>query len=266
MIPRLFTVAILVLGAVGLASAAEIAVPPGDGTLSAAVAAATDGDVLLLGEGTFSGAVTIDKSLTVRPVNAATDAVVTDVVTIEGNAISVTVQKLKFTNWLIPLQAADVQILENVWTNESIDTSVYQSSEGDGSLVIVGNQIANGSLDIRSEDAYVAGNRLLNGAITSYTSAWIVGNEISKSVNAISASGIATVRIIGNRATCRAIPQTTCIDAQAALNLVIANVVEVGPTTYYSHYGIRAFGSGHSVVVNNVVRGVELAGGGREPD
>ena len=62
------------------ASAVEIYVPPGDGTLAEAIANAADGDTLLLGEGTFSGYVGIDRSLTIRPVNSTTYALITGAV------------------------------------------------------------------------------------------------------------------------------------------------------------------------------------------
>lgn len=46
------------------AQAAEVTVPPGAGTLAAAIAGATPGDVLILGKGTYGPAV-IDRSLTI---------------------------------------------------------------------------------------------------------------------------------------------------------------------------------------------------------
>ena len=45
---------------------AEIAVPPGAGTLSAAIAGASPGDVLRLSGGAYAGPVTIDRALTVE--------------------------------------------------------------------------------------------------------------------------------------------------------------------------------------------------------
>ena len=57
----------------GQLSAAGIAVPAGNGTLAAAIASAADGDTLVLGEGAFQGGATINKSLTLRPVNRATN-------------------------------------------------------------------------------------------------------------------------------------------------------------------------------------------------
>lgn len=66
---------------------AEISVPPGTGTLAAAVASANSGDTLVLRDGTFSGDVTVDKSLTLRPVNRGTFAVMVGTLVVEGEGI-----------------------------------------------------------------------------------------------------------------------------------------------------------------------------------
>jgi nitrous oxidase accessory protein len=46
--------------------AAEVHVPPGEGTLAAAIAEAAPGDVLVLSDGAYLGPVTIDRTLTLR--------------------------------------------------------------------------------------------------------------------------------------------------------------------------------------------------------
>src|SRR5262245_4628486 len=56
------------------ARAAKIAVPPGDGTLAAAIDTAGDGDTLVLSSGTYGGAVVVSRPLRIvsDPANPAT--------------------------------------------------------------------------------------------------------------------------------------------------------------------------------------------------
>ena len=129
----------------GPIAAEEIAVAPGNGTLAAAVAAASDGDTLILSDGAFYGNVTIDRSLTIRPVQRSTDALIAGVVTIAGEGISVTLQGLKFSQNATLSQAASVRLLENTWVAGSIYATSYRTDEGDGSLYIVGNEFSSGS-------------------------------------------------------------------------------------------------------------------------
>ena len=125
---------------------ADITVAPGTGTLNLAVAgAATSGDTLLLQDGAYYGAVTVNKSITIRPLNRATNAVVDGPLTIDGADIKVTLQGLKFSGDVNLTRAAAIRLLENQWVSDDIEASYYKSSEGDGSLVIVGNRFADGS-------------------------------------------------------------------------------------------------------------------------
>ena len=62
---RLRLLALVALFAGAPASAAEVVVAPGTGTLAQAIAAAEPGDTLRLGEGTYQGSVTIDRPLAV---------------------------------------------------------------------------------------------------------------------------------------------------------------------------------------------------------
>lgn len=251
----LILIVVVLCGVGSTASAVDISVPPGDGTLAAAMASASDGDTLVLGEGVFSGDVTVDRSLTIRPVNRATDALVTGIMNIAGNGISVTIQHLKLTQTMNVDEAASVRLLENDWLSGSINVSNYMSSEGDGTLVIVGNRLPAGTITVvRSDNAYIAGNTLLG--IQSETSGWIVGNEIGSPDKSepVFTTGDVAVRIIANRVQCGPSWSGSCILAGSSFNLVSANAVEIygGSGT---KIGILANGNGHSVLVNNVIRG-----------
>jgi len=69
--------------------AIEIRVSPGSGTLAAAIAGADNGDVLVLEDGGFNGSTIVNKSLTLRPVNRATNAIINDKMEIDGGGIDV---------------------------------------------------------------------------------------------------------------------------------------------------------------------------------
>ena len=240
--------------------AAEITVASGDGTLAAAITGAASGDTLVLQDGGYSGAVVVDKSLTIRAQRRATDAVVSGGMTIQGEGIEVMVQGLIFLGTLTLNQAAAIRVVENVWLAGTIDPNLYKTSEGDGSLLIVGNRIISGSIsNIYSDGAYLAGNVLLAGQISSQRSAWIVGNEIHSSGSAIFAGGTGeVVRIIGNRVFCGngALNHYQCIRGQTAAGLIANNIIWVDGTrsATYDRTGIY-MSSGFPSVLNNVVVG-----------
>jgi hypothetical protein len=241
--------------------AAEISVAPGQGTLSAAVGAAGNGDTLVLQDGVFYGAVTVNKSLTIRPVNRATEALVDGPVTINGFGITATLQGLKFSGDVNLSQAAAIRLIENEWVSDDIEGDNYRSSEGDGTLTIVGNRFAVGSDIIRiySDGAYIAGNVLLNGYIQTNAYAWIVGNQVYRDyAPAIEATSSAKALILANRVRCDFSYDGSCIVAAAALNLVAGNVVEVSDTSTFANAqnGIHVGGSGEATVLNNVVLGL----------
>jgi nitrous oxidase accessory protein len=77
--------------------AAEVAVPPGAGTLAAAISAVSPGDVLRLSDGAYQGPVTLDKPLTITgPASAVIDGmgrgtvvtITADDVTVQGVTVT----------------------------------------------------------------------------------------------------------------------------------------------------------------------------------
>ena len=256
---------ILILGYVGTVSAAEIIVAPGDGTLAAAIASASDGDTLILQDGGYYGAVIVNKSLIIRPINRATNAIIGGDVTIAGSGIQVTLQGLKFSAAVMFLQtAASIRLLENEWLSGDVNGLNYRSSEGDGSLVIVGNRFASGSdiSNIYIDGAYIAGNVLFGGRISTASYVWIVGNEIiTTAAPAINSGGSgATAYVLANRVRCNDQNTANCIDISAPSAFVAGNVVEVNDTFddiyTYTQNGIYADGTGEIAILNNVIRGM----------
>jgi hypothetical protein len=254
---------------------AEIIVSPGVGTLALAIAgAAVSGDTLLLRDGSYAGRVTVNKSVTIRPLNRATNAIVTDSLTIAGPGIKVTLQGLKFAADVDLTQAAAIRLLENEWTSGSINGKYYRSSDGDGSLVIVGNRFASGSSieDIRSNGAYIAGNNLFNGYINTNAYAWIVGNQVRRETVSNTGgwaigTGGSNAFILANRVWCSHgysiySSSQTCIYPGSAFSLIAGNIVEVTDTnsSYYSQTGIGVpTSASEATVLNNVVRGTSTS-------
>lgn len=236
--------------------AAEISVAPGQDTLSAAVRAAANGDTLVLQGGSFTGEVTVNKSLTIRPASRATYALVYGPVNIAGPGITVTLQGLKFSGSVVLNQAAAIRLLENEWVSGNMNGDGYRSSEGDGTLTIVGNRFASGSdIFIQTDGAYIAGNVLLGGRIWTEAYVWIVGNQVYGSYSGIDANGPKAL-ILANRLRCDHFA-SRCISAGAVFNLVAGNVVELKDTgsTPDEQIGIYVGGS-EATVLNNVVRGL----------
>jgi nitrous oxidase accessory protein NosD len=159
--------------------AADISVPPGDGTLAAAIAGASGGDTLLLGEGSYTGVATVNKSLAIRAESRAVHPVIAGGFSISGVGIRVTIQGLTFSSNLVPDQAAEIRLLQNQWVNVSLNAISYKTTEGDGSLMVIGNRFVNANLaNVSSDDAYIAGNVVSGGSVITSSSAWIVGNDI----------------------------------------------------------------------------------------
>jgi hypothetical protein len=238
--------------------AAEVPVSPGDGTLAAAVAGASSGDTLVLRDGTYTGDVTVDKSLTVRPTNRGTIAVMVGTLSLTGDGIRVTVQGLKFTQNLILNQAAAVRVLENDFAAGNI---LLYGKIGSGSadldaapaVVIVGNKLASGLIQevnrYGSGAFYIAGNRLIAGMIYVYTSAWIVGNDVRGSNGFCIFGQGSWMRILANRVR-QGYFYGSGIEASSPYTLIAGNVIEMDA----GYYGIRSGGSGYGVITNNVIR------------
>jgi hypothetical protein len=220
--------------------AAEITVAPGVGTLQTAINAASAGDTLLLQNGTYSGATTINKGLTIRPVNTVTKATwgssqliinaPSSAVTIQGlslvggvridngddvkilknssvgpstvnNAKVINFSRNSFSATLDINKADDVKLLENEFHNGA---SIDVDNRTSGALAIIGNRLdAGGSIQtIRSNDAYIAGNTLNDGFLRVNAPAWIVGNYINYSgQDSIVVNTLGGVQIIGNEVT-----------------------------------------------------------------
>ena len=245
------------------ARSAEIAVPPGDGTLAAAIAAADPGDTLVLRDGTFTGDAVVDKSLTLRPVNRGTFAVMTGTLSIEGEDIRVTVQGLRFTqNLLISGAGAEsVRVLENDFAAGNL--LIYgpvggATADAEPPLVVVGNRFAQGQIHENQPNVlagiYIGGNTLANGCIHLYSGAWIVGNRIQNSscVYAIYFSGSAPVRVFANRVKN---DYYTSIYTSSPYSIIAGNLIEASGNSYFAYRGIHTEGGGYSVILNNVIRG-----------
>ncbi|MCI5151270.1 MAG: hypothetical protein D3916_18115 [Candidatus Electrothrix sp. MAN1_4] len=238
----------------GYALAAETIVEPGDGTLLAAVTAATSGDTLILRDGSYyGGSLTIDKSLTIRAISSEAEPVVSSL-TISGAGVNVTLQGLYFTSSLNLSTAGNVRLLENTLLDGNINCA--STSGKPEALVAIGNHLIDGSIyDIGTEESYIAGNILDDGYIKASRSIWIVGNEIkgdqvhcigTSCYSKIYVSTSGDVRIIGNRITladCSSNSAMKAIYVSSSYSALIAgNIIEyqdIG-TTPDTAYGIRA--------------------------
>lgn len=241
--------------------AAETIVPPGDGTLQAAINAASTGDTLLLTDGGYEGEVTINRNITIKPLNRATTAVVSGRVIINGSNIDVTLQGLYFTNiYQIYLsKALSVNILENNFTGGGIRGTGFDY----GTLNIIGNTIIDGDIEyISVNGAYIAGNTITGGIIDSDAYVWIVGNHIVSEQPwgraVIYIDGDSPAFIIGNYVRCE---DWECIGIKTSNNSLISNnVIEIEDTeptsgSYGHQYGIVA-GGGNVKIRNNIIRGI----------
>jgi hypothetical protein len=260
---RFWALAAAVLsGVIWPAFAAEISVFPGDGTLAAAVASATSGDTLVLQDGTYSGAVTVDKSLIIRPVNSGTFSVLTGNITVGADGIRVTLRRLRFISDVRINQAADVRLLENYFSSGSI--AIWGSigpASGAPSLLIVGNTLANGNIEetggLVNTGVYVGGNTVLSGHIRISSATWIVGNEVHiNGWSGIYATG-SLARILANRVHFD-VPTTSgyaAIQARSPYAVIQNNIIEgKAGNGQDSWYGILCTGSGYANITNNVIR------------
>lgn len=250
------------------ATATEINVLPGYGTLQAAVDAASRGDTLILEGGTYSGATTVSKALHIRALNSSIEAIITDKITIDGNVLDtiVTIQGLIITENVFLVDAAEIRILENKFLSSYIDCGSYSTSGGDGGLVIVGNKMSDGIIyNINTVGAYIAGNILTNSTIRANESyLWIIGNEITtntdntRSAIYITYNGIRG-NIIANRIYCNTgyVSGYNCIYSQATSTFAAGNTVILrdGNTTNFLQRALYVE-SEDAKIVNNVFQGM----------
>ena len=261
------------------AHAAETVVPPGLNTLASAVTAATPGDTLILQDGGYSGStnLTIDKSLTIRASKRSTGAVIDLAMVVDRAGIDVTIQGLTFARSLYLAAGRSIRVLENTFVaSAAIDPSLYRTTEGDGTLYVVGNRLLPGSNieAVRADNSYIAGNVLSDGIITIQASVWVVGNDIKfrgrNAFNAwyqaaalqLSGSGI-SVRVLGNRITCIG-GQNYCQGigiSNVPQTLVAGNVISILASYAGVSAGIGTEGSGIRDIRNNTIDGTGTTNG-----
>ena len=254
----------------GMAQAAEVSVAPGNGTLVAAVIAAADGDTLVLSDGTYlgNGDLVIDKSLTIRAINSAVASLITGgTFTIDAAGSQVILQGVDFGVEVVVLAASDVKVLEGSFLS-GVDLNVtgYATTEGDGTLMVIGNFFSPGSLitTINAYDAYIAGNTFEKGHLISNVPVWIVGNFIqgTNNTDVIHINTEGAVRVLANRvylyvSHANGTISADGLDVVAGAALIAGNIVEINSYTYqyYQHRirGIVASSSTYAKVFNNNV-------------
>ena len=266
-------VGVLLIGslAAGSAWSADVDVAPGVDTLKGAIAAAASGDTLVLVTGTYacsdpaSNPFLVDKSLTIRANTNDAEAMVGCTLTIAGAGISVVVQGLDFSANINVDQGGDVKLLQNTFYNGAdIDVTDYKTTEGDGSLTVVGNHLTQGGLinHVYSNDAYIAANILDQGQIGARVPVWIVGNSVvglggSSPVPPIEAlAGTGSVQIIANRVYMGGAAHHEGIDVSASHALIAGNIIQWNHSSGVASsnvYGIRSGTNTYAVVANNVL-------------
>ena len=237
----------------GMAQAAEVSVAPGNGTLVAAVIAAADGDTLVLSDGTYlgNGDLVIDKSLTIRAINSAVASLITGgTFTIDAAGSQVILQGVDFGVEVVVLAASDVKVLEGSFLS-GVDLNVtgYATTEGDGTLMVIGNFFSPGSLitTINAYDAYIAGNTFEKGHLISNVPVWIVGNFIqgTNNTDVIHINTEGAVRVLANRvylyvSHANGTISADGLDVVAGAALIAGNIVEINSYTYqYYQHRIR---------------------------
>jgi hypothetical protein len=203
------------------AQAVETVVTPGVGTLEAAIAAATDGDVLLLQTGTYSKSGTacahlvVDKSITIRAVSKAANPIIESIAS-GGCSLglqvaagkSATIQGVQLDDGYFSCDnAASVRLLENVLNVTNATTAVFNC--GADELVMVGNTVVTVLGQPRSignvfvTDIYFAGNTIVNGYVDMRgANLWVVGNRIDYDNDGIALLDLdasSKASVIGNR-------------------------------------------------------------------
>ncbi len=247
--------------------AEDIVVEPGPGTLQAAIEGAADGDVLILTEGAYTGNLLIDRSLTIRAQSRSELAYVGQgTATVDGAGIHVTLQGLTFDTTLNVDNGAEVNVLENRFlSGKSLDVSDYETAGGDGSLAIIGNRLDGGSISsLRADDAYVAGNTLLNGMIRADRGpAWIVGNEVRYSGSSLTpvldlAGSYGEVKVLANRVYHTSSTNNYYLSHVYAIKTTHPNALIAGNllwlrSTNSNHYQHGIHASGFAQIQNNLI-------------
>ena len=193
----------------GCAEAATINVAPGDGTLADAVAAAADGDVLVLSDGTYSGTVgTVSKSLTFVAANSSSEPLISGSITLDGVGKIYVLHGLSFSsNVNYRGDPARITFLENRFLDRALNWSDFAKP---ANLVVLGNEFITSSPnvvhDFEAEDEIiVAGNSFSGGKISMDSinaTAVFVGNSYVASLIDSSVRvfiGSAQTRIMANR-------------------------------------------------------------------
>jgi hypothetical protein len=206
--------------------AAVTNVPPGEGTLRNAIAAAADGDTLILSSGIYTfdnGSIFIeDKSLTIRALGASTDPIIRYIgfgrsgLEISGveQDIQVALQGLVFDscNSQSPLkvvaeQRTSLVLLENDFRETDIDaTDVSQ-------FIAIGNRFNENTGPDCISGSFSSINALVNPDETEEQESIFAGNVIAET---IIGSIFSNVHVLGNRFSC----QVATIDRKCATTSV----------------------------------------------
>lgn len=266
------------------ASAVETVVTPGVGTLETAIAAATDGDVLLLQTGTYrkSGTVcshlVVDKSVTIRAISKAANPIIASIspggcsIGVQiATAKSVTIQGVQLDDGYFACNdATSVRLLENLFNIVSSTSAIFGCNTDE--LVMVGNTVTVPTpTSWRSMNnstvgtAYIAGNTFVNGVMEiDGDSIWVVGNKLNYSVSGgisavIDVDATTHASVIGNRiGTPPGVPFNDNSDFWTAIRaegnvLVASNLIAPVVTSAYGIRGVYKGGAaGSAQVLNNV--------------
>jgi len=246
--------------------AAEVQVLPGSGTLAQAVTDASDGDTLVLSDGSYvaNGELVIDKALTIRATNSSVTSLINgSSFTVDAAGRQVILQGLDFALEVSLVAAADIKVLESkFFSGYDLNVTEYKSTEGDGTLTVIGNFFTPGSLitTINAFDAYIAGNTFEKGHLISNVPVWIIGNLIKGTVNVdvININTEGAVRVLANRVFMYAYTGQHYIDGidiNAGSALIAGNIVQLNFGTYNNDIrrGIVASQTTFAKVFNNVV-------------